>query len=285
MQKIKAILIISCCLIGLLSCNKNEKSNISPENKDVGHVIKTEDTIPNKQLQSISFQEEENLSVKNPLALYKEYSFEPFDNIDLNLVSITLEEDNNVNFIYDNNLILKIEDIDFKIRSVLNQCVPYNSNRLFSSSFHLDTDNKLYYGIISFKYGLVKIFEWLPKEKLIGWPYYSGNSQYFIIEHDWIIKPESHDALTYKLIPAVYGGNILVYDIEMNNIVYNINSKKIHEEILLSIDKIQYEDDGFRITLGNYHDSDEFTDFKLYTADNDFHYEIYDTYSYSETEE
>lgn len=285
MKKTHAMVIFIFCLIGLISCDKRKNENTVLEKVDIQLVNNEEKSVAANKMQDGVVQEnvEEITQIKEPIALYKEYLFEPMEIDDIRLVSIALEDDNSVSIYFDNNLVLRMDDFDFEISSVLNQCVPYNDERLYSCSFHLDSvDKNLYYGIISFKFGMVKVYKWLSKETMIGWPYYSGNSPYFIIEHDWTVKPASHDVLTYKLIPAIYDGNILVYNIKSDTIEYYINSKKLHENILLSIDKIGYDTDGFRITLGNYYDSDEYTDFKLFTSNNDFHYEIYDTYSYSD---
>ena len=70
-------------------------------------------------------------------------------------------------------------------------------------------------------------------------------------------------------------------NINTDEVAYFIEKNSLHKNVILAIDKIQYDEDGFRITIGNNLDSDEFTDFKLFT-DNDFYYEIYDTYSYSD---
>lgn len=288
MKRILNIIIFVYFIMGLFSCNKNTKVDSGKsvlEKNNIEIVNNEKSAVVSKQMQDGAVQEniEENIKIKEPLALYKEFLFEPIEVNNLSLVSILLEDDNSVSIYFDNKLVIRMDDFDFEISSVLNQCIPYNDERLFSCSFHLDSSDKnLYFGIISFKYGMVKVYKWLSKENMIGWPYYSGNSQYFIIEHDWTVKPASHDVLTYELIPAIYDGNILVYNIKTDKIEYYINSKILHENILLSIDKIGYDADGFRITLGNYYDSDEYVDFKLFTDNDNFRYEIYDKYSYSD---
>ncbi len=192
------------------------------------------------------------------------------------------EEENNVlRLSYEEEDFLSIEDLGFEITGVLNLCQPYNDERLYSSSFLIFSEKKTYCGIISFQYGYVKIYNWDQQDGLYGWAYYPGYSDYYVIEDFWIEKKEYYDYKTFKTVPAEYAGLILLMNINTDEVAYFIEKNSLHKNVILAIDKIQYDEDGFRITIGNNLDSDEFTDFKLFT-DNDFYYEIYDTYSYSD---
>ncbi len=267
--------------IFIFGCTK--KTNMEAIKADITEEITINET--EKQIvEEIELQKEEKeiRKIENPLKLYKEYTFSPIQKVQLDLVSMELKEENNIEIIYDGITILVIDDIGANIQNVLNLCEPYNSNRLFTSSFLIFSEDAQLCGIISFTQGVVKIYNWETEIKC--WPYYSGVSKYYLIENDWIEKESYYDYTTFKTIPAVYNGCLLLIDVATDEVVYHIDRKLLHDTIALSIDKIAYESDGFRITIGNYYDSDEFVDFKLSINNAEFSYEIYDKYSYADEE-
>ena len=281
MKKLTILLISFFVMTFFSGCNKSGKNKkVFPELKvEINETArKSEASDDNLIENTIEIQNER--VVENPLRFYKRYDFSPIDEPALKLVSMELIDESILLFSYGSERFLEINDIGFSISSILNQCTPYNDDRLVSSSFHIQTETTLYYGIINFVAGYIKIFEWTPKEHLFGWPYYSGISTNFVIEYDWISNPEHYDYKKFETVPAEYDGVLLLIDIDTNEIVYSIDKTLLHKTVLLSIDKIQYEPDGFRITIGNFYDSDEYTDFKLFTDDNNFRYEIYDSYTY-----
>ena len=207
----------------------------------------------------------------------KEKSLKPLFTYDKTKNYITKNDDNSIKISYNDKEIISINDIGFHVNNIINLCEPYLQDRLFSSSFIIVKENNYYYALISFNKGFVKIYS---LKESTGDPFYSGYSNYFFLEDTWISKNEYYDYKTFKTVPAEYDAEVMVINVETDEIIYSIDAKKLHRNTLLAIDKIQYEPDGFRVTIGNCMDSDEFVDFKLYTADDDFHYEIYDKYEY-----
>lgn len=277
-SKIMFLMLISF-LIMLLGCNKKIDNVVSGQSRE----IITESSNANESHTQSNDQIKENVVYKdNPLNLYREYYFSPILNYNLNLFSIENEINSSINLLYDGECILVIDDMEVKIENVLNLCKSYNNDRLSTSSFKIFTDKIKLCGIIEFNKGVVKIYSWNTEIK--NTPFYSGSAKYYLIENTWIEKEEYYDYSTFKTIPASYNGSLLLVDIDTDEIVYSIDRKLLHETMLLSIDKIEYESDDFRITIGNYNDSDEFVDFKIFTDDKNFRYEIYDKYSYSDDE-
>lgn len=217
-----------------------------------------------------------------PISLYKKYDFAPIDNPDFNLVDVILEEDNDIIMTYDNKKILIIDDITEKLDGVISLFKIFHADRLHSSAFSINSKGKLCYGVVSLEEGYVKIYEKIMDKHSVSFPYYSGKSNYFIFTDDWIVKNSYYDVWTYKDVPAVYSCFLFVYDINTDSVVYSVNSAKLHENVKLPIDEIEYENNNFIVTLGNCFDSDEYVTFKLFTEDNNFNYEIYDKYSYAQ---
>jgi len=276
--KIMGVFFLSYCLIG---CNvKKQESN---EQSLLG--IETSVQTIQKDIKVIEESVENNNDIspkerKEPICFYQKYDFDIPGNISIESIKIAVKENNSIIVFNEDETIVETEALGFSVNRILNQCEPYRENRLKSSSFLIYSGDNIYFGIISLKYGYLKIYKRVSQSELIGWPYYSGFSKYFIIENDWIETESYYDSWSYKTIPAVYDGELLVYDIESDRVIYSIGAKLLHEDVLLSIDKIEYDNDNFRILIGNYYDSDEFVDFKLYTNDDNFNYEILDSFSY-----
>ena len=289
MKKILGIILL-VIFVFVTGCKKNENKNINIQQEEVSpEVIQNEvkeekveverETEPKIESESETKEVRQLDEINNPLVLFNKFDFQPIENVEVKSVKIENEENNTLRFYYKEEPFLTIEDIGIEITGVLNFCEPHNNERLFSSSFLIFSNKVTYCGVISFRYGYVKIYTLNRQNGRHGCVYYSGYSDYYVIEDFWIKKDEYYDYKTFKTVPAVYDGLVLVMDINTDEIVYFIDKNILHKNVLLTIDKIQYEADGFRIIIGNYFDSDEFTDFKLFT-ENEFHYEIYDTYSY-----
>lgn len=272
-NKLKIVLFIFFVMV-LFSCAKKKETTIPVTNSFQEADIKT---VVEQESKDIKNEEKTRREVKNPLVFYKQYEFTPIEEINVNSVYITKNDDNSIKISYNDKEIISINDIGFHVNNIINLCEPYLQDRLFSSSFIIVKENNYYYALISFNKGFVKIYS---LKESTGDPFYSGYSNYFFLEDTWISKNEYYDYKTFKTVPAEYDAEVMVINVETDEIIYSIDAKKLHRNTLLAIDKIQYEPDGFRVTIGNCMDSDEFVDFKLYTADDDFHYEIYDKYEY-----
>ena len=244
------------------------------------------DDMDSKPVNKIELEIEKAMKDFMPaLEFLSEYNFEPVYNYDLKLIDIKLEEENNISFIYDNTVLCTIDNLVGEIKHIYNQCIPYSNGMLYSASFDIEINNSHYYGVINLGKGIVKLYKSLHSDYQFAPPFYSGDSDYFIIENVRIVKGQYYEPKTLKYVRETFGGYIELYNYSTNELVYKIDKRKLHQNVQLAIEKIHYEEDGISATLSTYHDSDEFTDFKLYTADNDFHYEIYDTYAYSSSEE
>ena len=285
-KKISLLLVCGYIIMFLLGCsNKKTETNNNSDIEKTSVMVERNlsEAIGDEQKMEIDSGETEVKElepIKNPLVLLNTYTFEPIQNVDIKSVSVELCENNTIKIFYSNELIIKIDDLECEINNVLNFCKPYNQGRLFSSSFHIFSNKEDYCGIISFEKGYVKVYKWSTDIKCP--PFYSGTSNLFIMENVWLISESHYDYLTYKTVPAEFDGVVILVDLDSDEVVYFIDHKILHETVKLSIDKIQYEPDGFRIIIGNCNDSDEFVDFKLFTDNDNFRYEIYDKYSYSD---
>jgi len=281
MKKIRIGLIIYLILF-LFSCSGNKKTVLQKIESD--SIAQYNDK--NEQLVENDFLKESETAkprreLKNPLVFYKQYDFIPVEGININEVVYEKTDDKTIKILYQGNNIITIDDLNFEDSSVFYHNKTYNRDRQLTSSFCVFNGNIKYYdAIVSFNKGFVKIYKSTDTEYNIDGPFYSGYSDYYYIYDKWMEKDSYYDYKTFQTIPAVYDGEILLIDINTDEIIYSICSKVLHDYVLLITDEIKYEDDGIRIILGDRMDSDEFVDFKLYTADDDFHYEIYDKYEY-----
>lgn len=218
------------------------------------------------------------------IEFYTEYDFLPISTYDIKLINLQLQ-DNNILVYYDGNLLYCIEDFDNEIEQIYNNCIPYRDDRLYSCSFDIQFHNFIhYFGIINLEKGKIKIYKSLQSDYQNSPPFYSGNTKFFIVDNVRKIKEKYYNYKTFKNEDAIYGGFIELYDFSNNELVYKIDKRQLHSYVLYDIDKIGYEGDDFSIRLGNCYDSDEFVDFKLFTDNDNFKYEIYDKYSYSDDE-
>ena len=270
-------------LVLVSSCTKNKNQDYSvyqdEKNKMVSeNTDKQSDYNPSK----IVVDEIENAmnDFKQGIKFFSEYKFDSITNYDLNLLSFQINADKALECYYDGNQFCIINDLNMNIEQIYNYCVPYSNYRLFSAAFGLVLNGNFYFGVINMPEGIIKVYESLQSDNQNSPLFYSGNSKYFVMDNTRIIKPRYYDYKTFRTIQDTFGGYIEIYSFLNNELVYRIDKRKLHETILLDIDKIQYEEDGFKIILGNYQDSDEFVDFKVFTDCESFHYEIYDKYTY-----
>ena len=278
MKKIRIGLFISMMVL-LFSCSGKKQDSV-PAATSKTPAIQTEIKEDNKEIPAVTAEKTEEKTrkeIKNPLIFYKQCDFSPIENIDVKSVVIENTENNCISLIYKGETLFSISDLEFEITNLTNYCEPYLNDRLFSSFFIIYAEKKQYYSVISFNKGLIKIY---TCEENISPLFYSGTSDYFIFEDNWISKPSYYDYKTFKTVPPEFDAELYLINIDSDEMAYSIESRLLHENVKLSIDKINYEDDGFRVIIGNCMDSDEFVDFKLYTANNDFHYEIFDKYTY-----
>lgn len=276
MKKIRIGLFISI-MVFLFSCS-GKKQESTTSTQSTTHPVQTEtNTIEVIKTAEEKKEEIPRKEIKNPLIFYKQYDFTPVENIDIKTVVVENTEENYININYQGNTLVSIQDIGFEITNLTNYCEPYLNDRLFSSFFIIYEEKTKYYSIISFSKGLIKIYT--CKEN-ISPIFYSGNSSFFLFEDNWIAKESFYDYKTFKTVPPEFDAELYLINIDNDEMLYSIESRLLHENVKLSIDKIAYENDGFRVIIGNCMDSDEFVDFKLYTSNNDFHYEIYDSYTY-----
>ena len=288
----------SCMLIVMiiffLSC-RNKKQSVN-ENKEVVEKLhetekinnyeisnKVEDGKLNDSVSQIELEIEQFMDNFEPaIKFVAEYQFIPINNYNLNLVDFRINEQSYIDCYYSDTVLCTIDAISGEINQIYNECIPSQDARKFSAALSVKIDNDFYYCVINLEKGILKLYKSLQAESQQASPFYSGDSQYFIIENDRIVKPSYYDYKSFKEVQAIYGGYIEMYDFNTNELVYKIDERLLHETIHLFIDKIEYEDDGFRITIGNHYDSDEYVDFKLFTDNDNFRYEIYDKYSYSD---
>lgn len=280
------ILFVSSCIF--IACNKNNKiNNLTSKNNDVVE-IKYEDgknEVVESRTKKSTFETELEQAMKNfipAIELVNEYKFEPITDYDLKLVDFYQNDDNCIICTYNNKYLCTITDISERVERIYNNCIPFRDDRLFSSSFSTKLQDKYYYGVINLSKGILKLYKSLQTDYQFSIPYYSGNGSFFIINNVRIIKPAFYDYKSFNNVDATYGGYIEVYNFFTNDLVYKIDKKELHENTKYDIDKIQYQEDGFRVVIGNCFDSDEYTDFKIFIKDNSFYYEIFDKYSYSD---
>ncbi len=267
--------------------NNNLQSEPIAEKKETEALSEKSDVAQASEEVEIS-NDESNKSVEVekqeiylPLSFYKKYTFLPMDEVDYNSISISsVENQNEILIYYNNEIIANINDLDFTIDSILNLFTLHLEGRLFSSAFRFTSGDNEYYGLVNFKQGVIKVYKNVLPQHFVSSPYYSGLSDYFIISDTWIKKDSYYDYKTFKTISAEYACNLLMIDFNSDEIVYSLDQKVLHDNQQLSIDKINYQNNDFQITIGSYLDSDEFVDFEIFTKDSDFHYEIYDKYTY-----
>lgn len=276
----------------LLGCKNNKKNSNSIIDSPISVTDTKQDNNTNSEIDEVQkkveaqnkIEEEIKQKMENfmpAIEFYKEYTFNAVDNVELGKMKFVLGENDVISCYYDTKLLCEISDFTDQVSHIYNNCIPYNDNRLVSSLLEIELDNDAYYfGIINLSKGKIKLYKSLQEVHHTTPPFYDGDSLYFIINNIRIVKPSYYDYKTFKTVDAVYGGYIELYNFDTDELLYRIDKKSLHEVALYSIDKIQYDPDGFRITIGNYHDSDEYTDFKLYTDDNNFRYEIFNSYSY-----
>lgn len=286
MRKIRIKIIAILGLSIITSCNKNTKKEapqeISQVEKLVEKVTDEEKEIIKKK--KIEKEIEEAMNNFQPaIEFITEYNFTPIDDYNLQLVDIQVNESNDIECSYDGSLLCTISGSD-KIQRIDNFCIPYSEGRLYSSSIQIVTNDKYYYGIINLEKGILKYYRSLQTEHHHSEPFFSGKSKYFIIENIREVYSTYYDYKKYQQIHEVYGGYIEIYNFDLNQLVYKIDRRQFLISSLVSIGKILYEEDGFYITLANFYDSNEFVKFKLFTENDNFHYEIYDKYLYSEDE-
>lgn len=271
-----------------ISCNKNNKINNSNlENQEVANLIQGEVKLDLEEIKntdnSLETEIEQALKTFTPaIELVSEYDFEPVSDFDLKLMDFSRNDDNCIICSYDKKTLCLITDVSESSDSISNNCIPFREDRLSSASFTTKVNDNYYYGVINLPKGLLKLYKSLQTDHQFSIPYYSGKDSFFIINNVRIVKPSFYDYKTFCNVDAIYGGYIEVYNFFTNEIVYRIDKRELHKNTKYDIDKINYDEDGFRVVIGNYFDSDEYTDFKIFTNENNFHYEIYDTYSYSD---
>ena len=280
-----SLVLVFMFLVISIGCNKKQDaidSNATIKILDDKHsdidneTIKKDDFISNTNLKNESVM----YKFTPALEFFTEYKFDPISCSDLNLIDIRLEENKYINCYYAEQLFFMLEVFTENIDYVTNFCISYNNDRLQSAVLYIRNKEEYYYGLFNFPKGILKIYKSLQAEGQHSIPFYSGDSQFFIIENKRFVKEAYYDDTTNKQVRETYCGYLELYDFNTNELIYKIDKKLLHETISLSIDKIQYDEDGLSITLGNYYDSDEYVDFKLFTNNTDFRYEIYDKYSY-----
>ncbi len=282
MKKIRIGFIISLVIL-LLSCTEKNKT---AETEHSNNEIVTQKEIVSVEAENIPQVEEKTKEVprreiKNPLIFYKQYDFTPVEGIEIDNLTVEKTDDTIININYLETTLFSMEDNDFKNCAIIYHNKSYKRGRQSTNSFCIYQDNiKKYDIIISLNKGFAKIYTSIDTEYNVDGPFYSGYSNYYLIYDKWLAKDTYYDYKTFKTIPASYDGEVLLIDINTDEIIYSIQSKMLHDYVLLTIDEVNYEDDGFRIMLGDRMDLDDFVDFKLYTSNNDFHYEIYDSYTY-----
>ena len=275
------VLILMTITVLFTGCNKKQQN--TKENEESIKPIKIDRKV-------IVEEKQIEIDLKNPLELYKTYDFPLVEDAELSLFSVIKGENNSVILLYDGQELLVIDDIETEISEVRHYCIPYgNYDRTFSSAFEIyqpkgDDNYILFYGIIEFNKGLIKLYKW-SRIVPVGCPWYSGNSKYYIVEEKWTKRDSYYDVWNYRTVPAVYGGVLLLIDIDTDETVYSIDKDLLYISPRFCIDKIKYEDDGFRITLGFHMDSWEFVDFKIFTENENFYYEICDKDVYIERDE
>ena len=282
--KVLKLLICFSCLLCIFGCSKNRKAstnNISAnETQFVENVIEKNVLAEGEDRIKKTDIEANNLNLIQPFTLYRQYEIKTVDKSDVQLLSANLESNNTISIKYNNEEILKIDDLDFEITRFITFFQLYSSDRLYASSFIIDKDEKRYNGIVSLSKGFVKIYNWELDDQNHNTVFYSGLSDYFVFNSLKNVK------LTYNESESDNGkndeneGTVYLFDVNSDKVVYMINSKEIHKNLFLNIDKIKYINNNFDITIGNYMDSDEFGSFKLYTDNSDFRYELYDSYTY-----
>ncbi len=209
-----------------------------------------------------------------------EYSFEPIFNYDLKLVKFLLNEENRIDCFYDGILLCTVDCIDGMSGRLYNNCVPRENGFAYSAGFEVSFEDINYYGLINLESGVLKIYKSLQYAHQATPPFYSGNSKYFVIENIGVVSPSYFDTKTFKDVKEQYGGFLEVYNFETSELVYKIDRKLLHKTMSLSIEEIEYVDDSFHIKISQYYDSDEFVDFKLFAENDEFRYEILDSFSY-----
>lgn len=282
MKKIRISLLILVLFI-ITSCEKNKKIQEVPQ---VNKIVDKASDEEKEKLKKEKIEKEIEKAMNNfqpAIEFITEYNFTPIDDYNLQLVSIKSNKQNNIECYYNDKLLCTIPGTD-EIQYIDNYCNPHRDGRLFSSSISIIMGSKYYYLIINLKRGILKFYKSLQQEYQQSIPFYSGNSNFFIIENVKIIKQSYYDYNLYKQIGPTFGGYIEIYDYNNNQLVKRFDKKLFYLNAKYSIDYINYEDNEFNITIGNYYDSNEFVDFKLFTDNDNFRYEIYDKYLYSEDE-
>lgn len=276
-----------------ISCDKKDinkssydlQSNEKILNFDKNKNIELDEVISAPEIMENKEQIKIEQAMKNfhpAIEFINEYKFSPIADFELKLLNFYLNDEKLITCSYNNQVLCLIKDITGNIERIYNNCIPFRDNRLYSASFNFKINEIYYYGVINLLEGKIKLYKSLQSDYQFSIPYYSGKDSYFIINNVRIINPSFYDYKTYSNVEATYGGYIEIYNFMTNKLEYRIDKRDLHENVLYDIDKIRYEKDGFRVIIGNCYDSDEYTDFKIYTANNDFHYEIYDKYIYSD---
>lgn len=267
-----------CFFIFLTGCEK--KNNID----NVGKTNTTETVITenkqNHEVENIDFVSQ-SVTSKCPVKYLKDYIFEPIELFDNSLFCVELDKENTINISYDSKILLSINEIKGKVVSIINNC---NNSKIYSNVVDIKVNENKYFCVFLFSKGIMKFYKSEQPQNLQTSPLFVENNKYLIFDNFTLIKNEYYDSWTYKTIPAQYYDTIEVFDMNQNETIYSINKNDLHNNIFLYFQNVVYENDGFRIVLGCYPDSDEFVNFKLFTDNNDFHYEIYEKYSYDELE-
>lgn len=292
MKYYKIYTIVLLFMISFFGCKKKQNFDIKNNdlNEENGSILKNETEKNNNQSNVINDKEAESFvdneiekQMRNfmpALKILNEYSFESIENYDLSLISLDIINNSEIACSYDGKVFCKISDFNGKIERIYNHCVPYRNGRLFSSSFEVFVEENQFFGVINLFEGILKVYKSLHSDNQYSPPFYSGKGKYMVINNVRIVKPAHYDYKMYKHVSSVFGGFLEVYSFFDNELVYKIDKRQLHSNTLLGIDKIEYEIDGFRITLGNYLDSDEFVDFNLIMDEGKFLYEINDKTDY-----
>ena len=277
------------CLVGLLcffSCTKkNNNQDVAISNsQEIQQTIATETKtdVNNYETQLESKIEDVKNSFSPAIEIISEYTFEPIKDDELKLLDFIINENNNIDCLYNGNLLCVVDCINEKIDRVYNQCIPSEEGWSYSAGFEISLEKNNYYGLINLGSGILKIYKSLQYQHQATPPFYSGNSKYFVIENIGIVRKSYYDTKTFKQVKEQYGGFLEVYNFETNDLVFKIDRNLLHKTMSLKIEKIEYIGDDFHIKIGNYYDSDEFVDFYLYTDNEVFSYEIKASFSYEE---
>lgn len=235
-----------------------------------------EEMIPVQEFETVQDETETEEELVEPYVLYRQYDFAPVDNVILENVDIIIEDDI-IKIFNEGNLIISLEDLDKNIVRVENLCKKYLKGRLYSSAFYIEYKKFILPAVISWEKGFIKIYNKTAKDH--RWNadeiFYSGSGEYFVMTDVWCVQPSYYDNKKFKTIEAKYDNRVYVIDINTDETVYYIEGEDLNSCPLYYIDKITYNNPNFRITLGDYYDSADFTDFEIFVEEENFRYEIY----------